>query len=200
MAQPKLDAISVKLSKKIGDEVSSASADGAGGITAAMRLTFINDARNALYFERLLKLGISGFMQLFPEFVQSKVLLGEDSYVLSSDIKLVLSASLYVDDPGVSHILNEVEPVKYQEASLNPFSTYLTNDSYKLYSVFDNRMNLLPNVVSEFDSITAICLMQPVAVVQGGSNPDIFEPDNWIPDITEAAYKQYLSTIQSGGN
>ena len=110
MAQPKFDEISIKLSKKIGDEVTTASADGTGGITAAMRLTFINDGRNVLYFERLLKLGIEGFIKLFPEFVQSKALWGEFNYALESDIKKVLSAVLFVDETGVSHFLHFIDP------------------------------------------------------------------------------------------
>lgn len=199
MAQPKLDQISIKLSKRIGDEVSSAASDGAGGITAAMRLDAINDARDTLYLQRLLQLGLDGFQDMFPEFVKSVFLYGEDDYVLEDFIKKVLSAVLFVDETGISHILNFVDPDKYQEASLNPFSTYVTNSSYKVYSVFDNKIKLLPNVVDEDDNIQAVCLIQPVGVAQGGANPDIFEPVNWINDITEGAYKVLLANLQRSG-
>ena len=201
MAQPKFDQITIKLSKKIGDEVSTAAADGTGGITAAMRLGFINDGRNKLYLGRLVKLGIDGFIDLFPEFVTSEILFVVSSSVpLDNFIKKVLSAKLFVDNTGISHLLHEIPPDLYQDAEINEFSTNKPNDGFKVFSVFDNRINILPNVLSEDDNVTALCLNQPIAIVQGGSNPDIFEPENWIPDIVEAAYQEYLTTIQKAGN
>jgi len=77
MPQPKLESISIALSKVVGDEVFSAYADGKT-FTAADRLDAINRARQLVYVEALIQsqgkialaypeLVKSGIKQIFPE-------------------------------------------------------------------------------------------------------------------------------------
>jgi len=198
MAQPKLDAISVKLSKRIGDEVSSASADGVGGISAAMRLEAINDARNTLYLSRLMDFGIDKFIEIFPEFVQSVVLSCDVSlkFPLDNFIKAVLAAELHRDVAGGIHLLNFIDAKHFLDAAKNPYSTFKPSSTYEVYSVFDNALHVLPVPATDDDTLTSMCVIQPIAVVQGGANADIFEPENWVNDITMAAFKVLLTNLQ----
>lgn len=68
MAQPKLNEILIDVSYKIGDGVTSASADGEI-FTASDRLKSINEARIILYNDLLETLGVDDFLKIFPEFV-----------------------------------------------------------------------------------------------------------------------------------
>lgn len=68
MAQLKLNEILIDVSNKVGDGVSTASADGEI-FTASDRLKSINEARIILYNDLLETLGIDDFIKMFPEFV-----------------------------------------------------------------------------------------------------------------------------------
>lgn len=191
MAQPKLDIISIDVSRRIGDEVTSSNADG-NTITAAQRLKAINDARDMLYTQKLESLGLDDFIRLYPEFVALSTYLAITSNTVTkpADCKLVLEMTCFQDVMGTKNfhsLPKHMTQKNYHDALYNTFSRWKATAGKPKFAEFESTVKLVATVTDYTDAILNY-LKQPVDIAgYGGSNADLFEPEGWHEEIKRIA-------------
>lgn len=136
MMQAKLEAISIMVSKLVGDEVSSAYTDGKT-FTAADRIDAINRARAIVYVQALNTMGIDQLTDAFPEFVRRgyKVI----APVKSEDIRKVFKV--------FKNSVKEGMPVQqYYDSLYNPDSKFKVDVSNPRFVEYGTVVKLIPEI------------------------------------------------------
>ena len=202
MPTPKLDLLSVEVSKKAGDEVSVATADG-NDFTSQQRLRAIHDARKSIYFSVFNQMKLKDFVAVYPEYIKEAVeqtiveVSGIYSFALPADFRIDLAMKVISNAANSEYVESKrfVAEAEY-ESTLDIYSVFKANENNIKHVVRDNKV-IVFGISDRIGTFKAdlLYLSEPVDI-EHGTTEDIKEPDIWIPQIKEIAYKNLLVDIQ----
>lgn len=195
MAQPKLDIVSIAVSKEIGDEVTASNANG-NLFTAAERLSAINRARGNIYTQMLNQLGITKMIDLYPEF------LGKSSLSISNSLLTKTAAIrkaiklLYTNFLQDKLIIEAVPAEQTLDAEFNIYSKWRGTENKLVFTETENTLKILGATISS-GTADVLYLKQPEDIAgYGGANADLIEPYFWLDLITAEAVINLLRKKQ----
>ncbi len=189
MAQTRLEAMLMKVSKRKGDEVQTPWANG-GTISAAMRLNAINNARKIVYKNmlpdiqelRLFKKLMQNFRELYPEFfVKEQKTVTSSSITKSANMRKVITVFL---KGGINKECREIFPEVLFQATNEPHSPHYASATYPKYYEEGSSIKIY-GISIPTGTADVISLIQPLDLVQGGA--DMTEPELWDDDILDVA-------------
>lgn len=183
MSQPKLNIVDLDVSRKYGDEVSSAGTNG-NVLSAAERLGAINRARGTVFTEIFNNMGMNDFLSAYPEFLKmgTGVSLSSLPLEIRKVIRVLHNGELYLPVPGI-----------HQADALNdPFSKW---SSGNYFIQLENKVEFVGGGTPS--TATVYFARQPVDIAGfGGGNPDLIEPYTWLGLITAETVRVLLSDEQ----
>jgi len=202
MAQPILEYITIEVSRKAGDQVSVANADGVE-FTSQQRINAINGARQIIYDDKLSTLGVDEFAKTYKEFVKesSAITLATTSYlgnypeylrkIIGLKVKEVIDASTFGDFIEVKGLL----PKAYYESEINDYSPFSPNINFPRWREFNKQFQVLGLTAASYLAYL-IYLIDIVPVTLGGSSNDLSDPFSWQNRTINLAFNILLSDIQ----
>ncbi len=197
MAQPKLEYITLRVSEKIGDQVSSAGTDGEQK-TAVKRLEAINDARSKIYNGYYNSLGADRFIADYKEFLKESGEITLTSLVGTkpANIKKIVSVKFW-NDSRLEEYSTQAFPIPvqmYYESIHDEYSVYAVDNLNPQFMEFGTTFKILGGEYSE-NRARLLYLEDCVPALQG-AYPDIPDPYTWTTDIIELAAKILLTDQQ----
>lgn len=197
MAQPKLEYITLRVSEKIGDQVSSAGTDGELK-TAAKRLEAINEARAQIYNAYYTQLGSDKFIGDYKEFLKesSEITLSSLVGTKPANIKKIVSVKYWRDSAGEPSSKQALPmPVQtYYEAIHDEYSVYAVDNLNPQFMEYGTSFKILGGDFS--DNKSRLLYLEDCVPVLQGAYPDIPDPYTWLSQIIEAATKILLTDQQ----
>lgn len=196
MAQPKLELLSLEVSKKAGDQVTVATADGKD-FTSQQRLRAIHDARKSLFFTVFNQMKLKDFTMIYPEFtkeITNQSINAGNNFIFSvpDDFRVDIAMKVTTDDIAYTESKRFVAEAEY-ESTLDPYSVFKASVNCVRHVVRDNKIKVFGLTGTYFADL--LYLSEPVDIELGAAE-DINDPDIWIPQIKEIAYKNLLVDIQ----
>lgn len=189
MAQPKLDIVSLAVSRRIGDQVSTSSTDGEV-ITAAQRLAAINRARGTLFTQLITQLGLRQFADTFPSFV-----LYEANVTVSPTKDSRIHKAIKVVYNNI--IAEEIPAEQIADAIGNQYSAWYTPTGGTLRFYEANNEIVVLGAGVGVTTATVLFIQKPIDIAgYGGANADLIEPYEWLDMITDEAVRTILSGLQ----
>lgn len=196
MAQPKLELLSLEVSKKAGDQVTVATADGKD-FTSQQRLRAIHDARKSLFFTVFNQMKLKDFTMIYPEFtkeITNQSINAGNNFIFSvpDDFRVDIAMKVTTDETAYTESKRFVAEAEY-ESTLDPYSVFKASVNCVRHVVRDNKIKVFGLTGTYFADL--LYLSEPVDIELGAAE-DINDPDIWIPQIKEIAYKNLLVDIQ----
>lgn len=188
MAQPRLEAMLLSVSRRKGDEASTPWGVG-GTISAAMRLNAINTARKEVYknhlppvtelriFDKLMQ----NFRKLYPEFyVREQKTVTNNTIIKSANMRKVITVFLKGD---VNKECRELFPEVLFQALNVPESPHYATSTYPKF--YEEGSSIKIYGLTYSGPADVLYLKQPVDLVQNGADMD--EPEIWDDEIRDYA-------------
>lgn len=193
VTQIKLNLCSIAVSKIIGDEVTSSSADG-NLFTGLDRLEAINRARGNVYSKILNTTGISQFLAMYPEFSGTKTVTAPTLNTIpdkGADCRAIIK--LYLK----SMIAEGIPAEQKLNALYDNFSNWRATSTSPKFIEETQSVVILGVSLSAEDNIIMSYLKQPVDI--SGYSPtgeDLIEPYTWLGLIINEAVAYLYYTKQ----
>jgi len=201
MATPKFDRLSIELSRRINDAVSSASTNG-DTLSANDRTAYINKA--LLIFQNNYIKGVKGdlylYAKLFPEMItQTQITLTSNSdYTIGSGMKNYygLLSGLTTNDKYI----RSVPSSQYHVIKSNYLPTFTPTANYPICVEFGGIIYIFPNSYAS-TNIKILYITTPISptdgsfLVQGGSYDSPFN-DIWNNEIVSIAEELFKTDIK----
>jgi len=196
MAQPKLEYITLRVSEKIGDQVTVASTNGELK-TAAKRLQAINEARSNIYNSLYNSIGSDRFIGDYKEFIKTSGTIALTDLVGTkpANVKKMISLRFWDDFDSDSVVATPVPVQNYYEAQYDTHSVYFEDSQTPQFLEFSTTFKILGGALSD-NNAEILYLEDIVPAVQGGANADIPDPYSWFPQIISEAAKILLTDQQ----
>lgn len=200
MAQDNLEYIHLKLSRDIGDEVSSATSNGFN-FTKKMREDAINQARLDIYLQFYTMKKPEEFADLFPEYRKivevsaSAIESGGFHFLQPASIKYIFNV-LYVRNSN-NIITEKLEEEFYFEALNNDYSVHKPHTDLAKWILKDSEIYILyTSAIQEADKLKVLSLVLPEKINLGDTN-DIPEANIFHEAIIKKAVEIIKRGIQS---
>ncbi len=213
MATPNFDSISVELSRRLGDPVSSASTDGLQ-LTAVIRNAYVNKALNKFFADAIAKSGgVIGMQKLFPELcsIRKVTVTYDGTNFISTYAKA--NPNLDIWDLFGAYYGNSITPTIIRVLDRSLFAVMMTNDNPDLEVSTDepaciymeDAVYLFPrdyaNGVTR-DQFYMNIIQKPIDpttgnfLTQGGNYDSPFDAQ-WNSNIAEVAEQLYNADAQN---
>ena len=145
MAQPKLELLSLEVSKKAGDQVTVATADGKD-FTSQQRLRAIHDARKSLFFTVFNQMKLKDFTMIYPEFtkeITNQSINTGNNFIFSvpDDFRVDIAMKVTKDDTAYTESKRFVAEAEY-ESTLDPYSVFKASVNCVRHVVRDNKIKV----------------------------------------------------------
>lgn len=190
--QAKLNLCSIAVSKVVGDEVSLATSDG-NLFSAQERLSAINRARGTVYTTLLNRLGMRGFLNLYPEFIGNKTKQSVNNIISDKGNDVRVTIKLYCKNIICEGIpAEQIYNAKYDE-----YSTWKATDKNPKFVEQGQSIMILGFTLLTTDNIDLLYLKQPVDIpAYSATDDDLIEPYIWLQAIINEAVINLFYTKQ----
>lgn len=157
MAQPKLEYITLAVSKKIGDEVDTASADGELK-SSLQRIDAINNARSLIYNELYNQIKAEKFAEQYREFLKESagIDIEDNKGDKPANVKYICGM-VFVIDPETDFADSQttvyepkkIDPDVYYEAKYDTYSSFKADANNLLFTDTNSELEILGITVAD---------------------------------------------------
>ena len=196
MAQPRLEVLSIQLSRELGDSVAAIATAG-DTYTAEMRIEAINRGRQTVYTKMLTAYqgNHAAFGHDYPELVTESIgiTLTTNRGTNPTDMRFPFSVYLRASNPSLNAICHELDLDKYHEGRYNSYSKFYPSATNMKYFPHDTYIEIYGTTITT-GVIDVLYLKNITDAVLAGA--DIIDPLNWFDQIIKESYEIATRMLQ----
>ena len=196
MAQPRLEVLSIQLSRELGDSVAAIGTAG-DTYTAEMRIEAINRGTQTVYTKMLAAYqgNHAAFSHDYPEYITESIgiTLTTNRGTNPTDMRFPFSVYLRASNPSLSTICHELDADKYHESRYNAFSKFYPSTTNMKYFPHDTYIEIYGTTITT-GVIDVLYLKNITDAVLAGA--DIIDPLNWFDQIIKESYEIATRMLQ----